>query len=296
MILCVAANPSVDRLCRVETLHPGQIHRPIGLSVVPGGKGLNCARAAARLGGSVTVAALLAGHAGRFVAELIEAEGVALEAVWAREEGETRTSYTVAPEDGPLTEFYERGDEVAPDVWQDFAALVRRLGTAADWMTISGSLPPGAPGDGYVGLVGAARTAFDSAEAGVEGRPALVKVNRDEARRLTQAADPLEAARILAESSAGAAVVTLGEEGAVAVDQGGAEWAASMDARGRFPVGSGDCFLAGMVVALGRGEPFEDALRLATGVAAANAEQPGAAVFDRARAEELAADAAVVRR
>jgi 1-phosphofructokinase/tagatose 6-phosphate kinase len=292
MILCVAANPSVDRLCRVESLHPGEIHRPIGLSVVPGGKGLNCARAAALLGGSVTAATLLAGHAGRFVAELVETEGVALEAVWARE-GETRTSYTVAPEDGPLTEFYERGDEVAPDVWEDFAALVRRLATAADWMTISGSLPPGAPGDGYVGLIGAARTAFDSAEAGVEGRPALVKVNGNEARRLTHAADPLEAARILAESSAGAAVVTLGEEGAVAVDEGGGEWAVTIDARGWFPVGSGDCFLAGMVVALDRGEPFEDALRLATGAAAANAEQPGAALFDRARAEELAGAAVV---
>ena len=141
-------------------------------------------------------------------------------------------------------------------MWADFAALVRRLAGSADWLTISGSLPAGAPGDGYVGLVGVARTAFDSAEAGIEGRPALVKVNQHEAARLTGVDDPAAAARILAESSAGAAVVTRGVEGAVAVDGRGAGWTATLDARGAYPVGSGDCFLAGMVVALDRGEPL----------------------------------------
>jgi 1-phosphofructokinase family hexose kinase len=293
VILCVAANPSVDRVARVEDLRAGEIHRPIDVTVVPGGKGLNAARAAAVLGGDVTAAALLAGHAGRFVADRMQRDGVRLEAVWARE-GETRTSYTVAPEDGPLTEFYERGDGVAADVWADFAALVRRLAVSADWLTISGSLPAGAPGDGYVGLVGVARTAFDSAEAGIEGRPALVKVNQHEAARLTGVDDPAAAARILAESSAGAAVVTRGVEGAVAVDSRGAAWTATLDARGAYPVGSGDCFLAGMVVALDRGEPFDGALRLAMGAAAANAEQPGPALFDRGRAEALAVQAVVV--
>jgi 1-phosphofructokinase family hexose kinase len=295
VILCVAANPSVDRVARIDELHAGAIHRPIDVTVVPGGKGLNAARAAAVLGGDVTAAALLAGHAGRSVAERLEREGVRLEAVWARE-GETRTSYTVAPAEGPLTEFYERGDEVAVDVWEDFAALVRRLATSADWLAISGSLPAGAPGDGYVGLMGSAHTAFDSAEAGIEGRPALVKVNRHEAARLTGADDPAAAARILAESSSGAAVVTLGAEGAVAVDGDGGQWTATLDAHGAYPVGSGDCFLAGMVVALDRGESFDAALRLATGAAAANAELPGPALFDRGRAEQLAARAAVASR
>ena len=51
-----------------------------------------------------------------------------------------------------------------------------------------------------------------------------------------------------------------------------------------------------MVVALDRGEPFDAALRLATGAAAANAEQPGPGVFERGRAEQLAAQATVVSR
>ena len=48
VILCVAANPSIDRLFTVERLVPGSIHRPAEFAQVPGGKGLNVARAARR--------------------------------------------------------------------------------------------------------------------------------------------------------------------------------------------------------------------------------------------------------
>ena len=53
--------------------------------------------------------------------------------------------------------------------------------------------------------------------------------------------------------------------------------------RGRYPVGSGDAFLAGLVTALEAGS-WEDALRLALGAGAANAELPGAARIDPTRA------------
>lgn len=63
--------------------------------------------------------------------------------------------------------------------------------------------------------------------------------------------------------------------------------------RGRYPVGSGDSFLAGLVTALDRGDAWEDALRLALGAGAANAELPGAARIDPARAAALAEQADV---
>ncbi len=69
VIVCVAANPSVDKLFQVERVVPGGIHRPSGYVQVAGGKGLNAARAAATLGADVQAIALLAGHAGRWIAE-----------------------------------------------------------------------------------------------------------------------------------------------------------------------------------------------------------------------------------
>jgi fructose-1-phosphate kinase PfkB-like protein len=67
----------------------------------------------------------------------------------------------------------------------------------------------------------------------------------------------------------------------------GARYEGVLYEQGRYPVGSGDAFLGGLVVGLERGDPWPDALRLALGAAAANAELPGAGVLDAARADEL---------
>ena len=111
MIVCVAANPSIDKLFEVERLVKGDIHRPIGFEQTAGGKGLNVARAAQALGGDVRAVALMRGHAGRWLAETLAAEGVPGEYVWTH--GENRASLSVADrETAGLTEFYEHGSEV----------------------------------------------------------------------------------------------------------------------------------------------------------------------------------------
>ena len=94
MIVCLAANPSVDRLFEVERLVKGDIHRPSGFVQVAGGKGLNVARAARSLGADVCAVALLRGHTGRWLQESLVAEGVEGEFVWTH--GESRSSLSVA--------------------------------------------------------------------------------------------------------------------------------------------------------------------------------------------------------
>jgi 1-phosphofructokinase family hexose kinase len=292
VILCVAANPSIDRLFEVERLVPGAIHRPADFVQVAGGKGLNVARAAAALGGRVQAAAILGGHAGRWIAEQLEREGIELHPVWAA--AETRSSLSVAGaiEDG-LTEFYEHGFPVDEDEWRAFAELVLRIAPAAGWTTISGSLPSGAPADGYLPMVRSGRAALDTREAGVEARPEVVKVNSEEAstmvgRPVRTAADAAAAAVTLHEATGGAAIVTAGREGAAMVAPGGELLRGHGEVSGRYPVGSGDAFLAGLVVALDGGAGWREALALALGAATANAEIPGAGVLDPGRASELA--------
>ena len=53
-------------------------------------------------------------------------------------------------------------------------------------------------------------------------------------------------------------------------------------------MGSGDSFLAGLLVAIDEGAALPDALRLATAAGAANTLEPGAARFDPAEARRLA--------
>ena len=293
MIVCVAPNPAVDRFFVAERVEPGRIHRPLAQTQVPGGKGLNVARAAAALGADVHVVALLGGHAGRWIADGLAREEIALTAVWTA--AETRSCLSVADGSaGTLTEFYEAAEPVERDTWREFVRNVREQAPRGSWATFSGSLP--AAGD-FSELIAGSRAALDSRSGGLAAGAALVKLNEDEATQLTGVAEPLAAARALREQTGGrghASVVTLGGDGAVMVAPDGSSWRGRVDAFGPYPVGSGDAFLAGMVVALERrGDDWQDALRLGLAAGAANAETAGAGRLDRERAEALVRKALV---
>jgi 1-phosphofructokinase family hexose kinase len=294
MIVCVALSPSVDKTFAVDALVRGAIHRPRAFAQVPGGKGLNVARAVAALGADVRAVAPLGGHAGRWVAAALAAEGVPCTLVPVP--GETRASLSVAA-DGELTEFYEATVALAPAAW---GALIEATGSAAkgaSWVIVSGSPPPGA---GLGALIAAARAqaaevALDAHGAaladGLAARPDLVKVNREEAAEVTGAvASPAEAATALRAITGGAVVVTDGTAGAALVTAGAA-LTGKGDTVGAYPVGSGDACLAGLVTALDAGASWSDALRLGLGAAAANAERLGAGRLDQVRARALAARA-----
>jgi 1-phosphofructokinase family hexose kinase len=300
MITCVAPSPSIDRLSEVERLQPGEIHRPTGFVRVPGGKGLNAARAAAALGADVRAVALLGGHSGRWIADELQRIGLPLVASWC--ESETRTCLSVADAaSGLLTEFYELNAAVSPEEWQAFAQLAQDAAASSDWTTVSGSLPPGAAVDGYEQLAAAgAKVAVDTTALGGT-QPALLKVNAVEATALTElaidsaagAAEAAHALRLRIGGDGHAAAVTLGREGAVLVPPDGSTLQGSLAADGPYAVGSGDAFLAGLVTALDDGDDWTGALAAALGAAAANAEVPGAGLLHGARARQLAEQAVV---
>ena len=311
MILCVAASPSIDKLFEVDGVEIGRIHRPRKFVQVPGGKGVNVARVAHALGANVMATGILAGHAGRWMEEALGAEGVPARFAWAG--GETRASLSVADVSaGGLTEFYERGPDIGHEGWQGLESLVKELLPETHWMTISGHLPVGAPPDGYARLISMATeagvpTALDSRDEalalGIEAGPRLVKVNAEEAAALlgrdvgTPDQAKEAATDILRRGGDGdgerIAVVTRGAEGAVVVTGAGEAMRGRMYARGPYPVGSGDAFLAGFVAVLHEGGSLRDALCLALGAGTANAEMPGAGRLDPERARELAQQAEV---
>lgn len=309
MIVCLAANPSVDRLFEVERLVKGDIHRPSGFVQVAGGKGLNVARAANALGADVCAVALLRGHSGRWLQEALSSEGVDGTFVWTH--GESRSSLSVADrETAGLTEFYEHG-AVAPDAaWIELTHAVASRWTPGCWLTMSGSMPRGAPDEGYRDLIAEARAAGvrvaldaerERLSSALAASPDVVKVNVAEAGELlgvptARRDDSLAAAAKIRDMAGGdghAGIVTRGAEGVMLAAPDGTLYEGVLYVRGRYPVGSGDAFLAGLVTALDRGDGWEDALRLALGAGAANAELPGAARLDPTRAGALAERAEV---
>ncbi len=300
MITVAAVNPSVDRLLRVHRLRPGSIHRPLEAVSVPGGKGLNVARVAHALGAEVQVVGIAAGGAGRWVSDALERAGVPARWVWAG--GETRTCTSIAEDDGAgeLTEFYESGPSISTQTWREYADLVRSVAGGGRWLVVSGSFPPGLGAAELSDLLRA--TAGDTA-VDVSGEPLaavtdpvdLVKLNAAETVELLGRGAVRddrglpELARALRGRWGGStvAVVTGGRRGAVlSAPERPPVWA-GVPVTGRFAVGSGDAFLAGLLTARQSGSTWEDALRLAAAAAAANAETPGAGTVAVQRVREL---------
>jgi 1-phosphofructokinase family hexose kinase len=302
-LLCVAFSPSVDVTYVVDRLAPGRIHRPDTVARVAGGKGLNVARAARALGTAVTATGIVGGHAGRWLDDALRADGVPAELVTGR--AETRTCVSIMDTGaGLLSEVYEPATPVDAGEWAALAEVV--AGHRGRWVTLSGSLPTGAPDAAAARLARAARdrgalVALDThgtALADALDAVDVVKVNTAEAAALLgrAATDPRElAAALLGRvGTPWLAVVTAGADGAAAAlrEPGGVRvlHAGAPPTAAAFPVGSGDSFLAGLVTGLIADRSpagVAAALRLAVATGTANAAVPGAAVFDRAEVTAL---------
>ena len=307
MIVALAPSPALDRTLVVDALVPGTIHRPREVVTLAGGKGLNVARAAHRLGAPVVAVAVLGGPTGAQVEELLRGSGVRVVAVPSDEPTRTCTSVAVG-ETGVVTEFYEPTPAVTSDQWSAVERQVAvELSRGASWLTVSGSMPHGLHRDALARLVAlahrhGARVAVDShgdaLQTALEERPDVVKVNRHEAAAVLgdHEDDPRRAAQALHERRAHGwlTVVTAGTAGSWAVADDDT-WQISAGAVGGFPVGSGDCFLAGLVTHLGHSNDLPRALAVAAGAAAANAASPGGALFDPEQAQSQA-DAVTVTR
>jgi len=304
-LVCVSANPAIDKTVAVDVLRPGGIHRPVVLAMLPGGKALNVARAAARLGLEVCAVAITAGHAGRWFEDALTARSI--RGRFVRVKGETRTCTSILDRStGRLTELYEAGPPLPPDTWHELeAVLADELTAGADpggtLVVASGSLPPGAREDGFGRLASmaashGARIVVDTGQPGLalalRARPWLVKVNAAEAGAATDLPTGDEdgtvaAARALRAAGAVIALVTRGTAGAVLVTDEGTWRIGPPPERGAYTVGSGDALVAGLARALADGHPLPEAARRGAAFAAANALTPGQGELDPAAAARI---------
>ncbi len=297
LVLCVTPNIALDRALLVPGFQPGGVWRAEEVAITAGGKGLNVARALGRLGQPARVAGLLGGRTGDRVAAIAEAGGVT--ARWTRISGETRTCIIIADGHGGSSVVNEPGPTIEADDWGRFANDVKKLAADASAVAISGSLPPGVPHAGMRMLIEAATAVpvwvdssgvalTDAIAAGVYG----IKVNAAEAsaavgRIVASADDALAAASSLRRKGIGRVAITLGADGAVLVDDRAAWHAAPPVVGVRNGVGGGDCFLAGLLTALVRGDGPETALRLATACGSANAATLAVGDIDPAFVNDL---------
>lgn len=305
MLTIAAPSPAVDITYVVDDYRLGEIHRPTTVARCAGGKALNMARAARRLGSDVALVAVLGGAGGRWIVDELEAEGVATTAVPGTLE--TRTCVSVSSSaTGTLTEVYEHAPDTPVALWDSLASeLDQLLAVRPGWLSTSGSMPRGLPDDALAALVALGHrhgvaVAIDNRgqllDPALDEHPDVLKINRVEAADALNAdpdTDLGEMTRALAERTAGIVVLTDGAAGATGWDGARLFRARLPGVHGNYPVGSGDSFLGGLLSRLDAGADLDDALRTAMACGAANALVPGAGRFDPAEVARLATAVAV---
>ncbi|WNG87847.1 1-phosphofructokinase [Mycobacterium sp. ITM-2016-00317] len=299
MIVTVTANPSIDRTVTLPSpLTRGAVHRVTSVTNQAGGKGVNVAKVLT-MAGVDALAVLPTGPNDPLLTALALA-AVPYRIVPTSEPA--RTNLTITEPDGTTTKINEPGAALDMETLDALTRAVLDTAEGADWVVMSGSLPPGVPASWYGDVTAQlttldCRVAVDTSDAPLaalvgsldRGAPDLIKPNAEElASVLGLSPESLEdavaqgdpepvvaAARQLIERGIGAVLATLGAAGAVLVDRNGAWMATPPPIVPRSTVGAGDSSLAGYLRAEVGGAVPPQRLQMAVAYGSAAASLPG---------------------
>ncbi|MDA2892324.1 1-phosphofructokinase family hexose kinase [Mycolicibacterium sp. BiH015] len=299
MIVTVTPNPSIDRTVTLPSpLTRGAVHRVTSVTNQAGGKGVNVAKVLTMAG--VDALAVLPAAVNDPLLTALANAAVPYQIVTTDQPA--RTNLTITEQDGTTTKINEPGAMIDGATLTTFTDVVIEAAADADWVVMSGSLPPGMPASWYADVVARlssrpCRVAVDTSDAPLaalmgsldRGAPDLVKPNAEElASVLNLSSEALEdavaqgdptpvvaAARQLIDRGVGAVLATLGAAGAVLVDGNGAWMASPPPITPRSTVGAGDSSLAGYVRAEVGGAVPPQRLQMAVAYGSAAAALPG---------------------
>jgi 1-phosphofructokinase family hexose kinase len=305
MIITVTLNPALDKTLQVPNFTPGRRHRTVDQVTLPGGKGVNVARAIKRLGQPVIATGLAGGATGTRIVEALNDEAILNAFVRIRDESRTNTA-VLDPTTGLQTEINERGPAVSPQELEMFVEKLLYLAKGASMCVFAGSLPRGVDAAVYADLVREVKrlgatslldTDGEPLRQAMRAEPDIVSPNELEAEELVgqefnDVSDRAQAVSEMTRLGAREAIMTV-RDGCYAhvLEDGPASYRVTVpeqDARSR--IGSGDAFLAGYVAARYTGQSPVDCLRYGVACGAESIQHFGAGALDPARVDRLLAD------
>lgn len=275
--------PSLDSATQTPQIYPEGKLRCTSPVFEPGGGGINVARAISFLGGQATAIFPVGGATGQHLVELLQTEHVPVESVETQEW--TRQNLHVHVDaSGEQYRFVMPGATLHNDELQKLQDKVVHI-PAGSLLVISGSLPPGVSLEAFVALIKAAQqhglrcvidSSGDALAAALEiGNIELVKPNQKELsalvqRELVQPDDVRKAAQeIIRSGKAHRVVVSLGAQGALAVDANSCVQVVPPPIKSQSTVGAGDSMVGAMTLKLAEDADLKTMVRY--GVAAGSA-------------------------
>jgi 1-phosphofructokinase family hexose kinase len=303
MILTVTLNAALDKTLEVPNFKPGRRHRTVDQTTMPGGKGVNVARAIKRLGQPVIATGFAGGATGTRIVDALTEESILNAFVRTHEESRTNTS-VLDPTTGQHTEVNERGPSVSSQELELFRDKLLYLAKGASMCVFAGSLPRGIDPGVYGELIREMRklgvatmvdTDGDPLLAAVRAEPDVVSPTALEAEELVghefnDVDDRAQAVLEMTRLGAREAIMTVPdgcyacvlEDGVPAIHR-----VRVAEQEARSAIGSGDAFLAGYVAARYMGQPAVECLRFAVACGAESTQHFGAGILDPARVERL---------
>ncbi len=286
MITAICMNPSFDKTVEVDSLVKGEVNRIRSARKDVGGKGINVAIVAKRLGLDVRCIGCAGRDGADRVMSALEKEGI--EHAFVQVEGSVRTNLKVVSRDGGgVTEFNESGAALTQQDREAFEAIVRQKAADSSYMVFTGSLPPDCPKGTYRDLmkqVGDVPCILDIAGEelllGAEAKPFLIKPNLQELEEtmgfdLRTMRAIRDAAFAFTKRGVQHVVVSLGALGALYVHEQTALFAPALKVEVKSTVGAGDAMIGGLLKGLQMEKNVARAFRYGVAAGAASVMTEG---------------------
>ena len=289
MILVVTPNPALERVALVEQFTSGEPQKPMRVATYAGGSGLRAANVARLLGADVLALGLAGGHLGALLRDCLNRQDIPH--VITSIAGETRGDFLLLDkQQGIITEIPEDPPAIL-DIEADklLASLERHLTDARALIVADGHGESGARLVARViasakasGVPVIADVRAEALEAAIEGQAWFLRVSLKTLQRRTErslqhdSAIVTEARGLLARG-VGSICVTLGEDGALLINNESA-WRCMPPVVSHFnPTGCGETLTAAFAAQWVRGSGALEAVRYGCAAASVNVthDEPG---------------------
>lgn len=282
MIYTLTLNPSLDCFATVAEFAEGKIHSIENQVIRPGGKGINVSCVLTNLAVDNVALGILAGFTGSEIKRLLEERGVKNDFLLL-EQGRNRMNVKLLT--GRETQLNETGPVISEEDLHHLKGKLCQL-TKEDYLILSGSIPKSVPSSIYADICEflqerGVRVIVDAVgetlRKTLSFSPFFIKPNREELGEffcveITGKEDAIVYGRKLQEMGARNVIVSLGEEGAILIDETGKVWfGAAPSGKVVSTVGAGDSLVAGFTAGLVQTGSYEEALCLGLAAGSASA-------------------------
>ena len=299
MITTICLNPCFDKTVNVDTLQVGQVNRIRDARVDLGGKGINVAVVAKRLGLDVQCIGTMGENGAADLTAMMDREGLKHQFITVP--GHVRTNMKVYCLDGHgVTELNEPGTPLDREKIAQFTELAKAATEDSEMVVLTGSLPPGCPEGTYCELMKALeghKCILDTEGKELElcaknAHPFLIKPNLREMEatlgiELRTMRTIRDAALLFIRLGVQHAVVSMGAMGAMYISTEKTLFAPALRVETKSTVGAGDAMIGGMLLGYEIEKDMAKAFRYGIAAGAASVMTEGTQLIVRSDFENL---------